>query len=149
MAPDIRSWNDALLRTLMGREGSIHAAHPSASLAPVPYRSLPRELRGAWVCALVLAPASFAGSGSPCEGLLSQQPAHLQRGIHRRTILISVFLPDFGSLPAFAAVPVPWEISFSGSGACWAPHPVPRCFWGRGDRCVPLWWVGWKETRCC
>ena len=48
----IRRRKDALLRTLAGQEGSIHAAHPSASLAPVSYHPLPRELRvGPCTCA--------------------------------------------------------------------------------------------------
>lgn len=86
-------------------------------MLPIPVPAFPpchivpcQELRGAWVHVHALAPGGFAGSGSPCEELPSQQPAHLQRGIRRRTILISVFLPDFGSLPALAAVPAPWEI---------------------------------------
>lgn len=89
----------------------------------------PQELRGTWVRVHALIPSGFAGSVSPCEELPSQQPAHLQREIRRRTILISVFLPDFGSLPVLAAVPAPWEISSGGSPlACWGPHTVPRCF---------------------
>lgn len=67
----------------MGRECNI----PALPLCHV----VPQEHCHTRIHAHALAPVGFPGSRSPCRELPSQQAAHLQRGIHRRTILIRIF----------------------------------------------------------
>lgn len=103
-------------------------------------RAVPQEHCGTRIHAHTLAPVGFPSSMS--RELPSQQAAHLQRGIHRRTILISIylfifFLPDFGSFPALAAVPAPWEISSSDSRAAGWECFVPRSFGAVGTDVSP------------
>lgn len=115
----------------MGRECNI----PALPLCPV----VPREHCNTRIHAHTLAPVGFPGSRSPCPELPSQQAAHLQRGIHRRTILIRIFfLLDFGSFPALAAVPAPWEISSGDSRAAgWECASSPGAFGAVGTDVSP------------
>lgn len=138
---------------LTGWEGSIRAAHPSASLSPVPYCPLPeaswrvgpctraRSRRLCWLRVSLRGAAESAACTSaardPPEDDINQcfSPGLWQPPCARSCAC---------ALGNKAPVALPHNTCLLGVAPC------PQGLLGRwGQMCPPLWQVIWREGRCC